>query len=156
MGQNQKRISKRKTSNRSVKNRPQATADPLRVRMRGALTAVPGSLVAATVLVMLFTGAFSGALGAIHVLLFLSVLAAGALRVAVPPKGKSTLSDLTRHTDMVLLPLAAIHIAAAALGVEQGLVFPLTLLVLVWAAAALNKQALIAAVGFAALCQIAS
>lgn len=135
-------------------NRKGASTD--RSGLRDTLLSLPGTLVAATVLVMLFTGAFAGSLGAVHILLLVSVLAAGALRIALSPSGPSPIVALTRHTDMVLLPLAAIQIAAAALGTDQSLVFPLTLLVMVWAASALDRRALIAAVAYAGLSQLAA
>ena len=117
-------------------------------------TVFPGSVIALIVLFALCTGALEYGFGAAHLVLLTGLVGAAIFRAAVPPSAISIWVERTRALDMVALPLAAIAVVASALGPDAQVVFPLVLMLLVWAAASLGRFSLIAAVSFAVLVEI--
>ena len=117
-------------------------------------TVFPGSLLVVTTLLVLAGGGFENSFSGLHLVMYTALICSAVFRIAVPPTTTSVWAERTRQTDMVLLPLCGIAISASAFGSEAAVVFPLTLLVLVWASASLPRLALWSGVGFAVLAEL--
>ena len=113
-----------------------------------------GSIVGLVALISIAGASLSTSLSAGHIIFFAVIGAVALIRLTWPPTAKHPIVAWTAQTDRVVLPLAAVAVAGWALGGSADLVFPVNLMIVLWAAASLSRVSLGAAVGYAAAAEL--
>ncbi|HIA01938.1 MAG TPA: hypothetical protein EYN66_08515, partial [Myxococcales bacterium] len=101
--------------------------------------AVVGSIVTLFTIATLYNGSLFNAFGIRHIGLITALLCAVVWRHKLPPKARGWFADFLKQSDLVTIPLTAVLVLGSAMGPDASLLFPLTLLILVWVAASLSS-----------------